>query len=726
MSIGGSRCGVWFPVLLVSNVKSSVNSSEVGTVAYNASSIKIQEGLNAVREFPGMYIGETNKVGLHHMLWEVVDNSIDEAMVPASLGGCCDEISVTVNADGSITVKDNGRGIPVDIHEQVGVPTVEVVLTQLHAGGKSAAGTGYSNSGGLHGVGISVVNALSSWVDVVVERDGSRWGIGFAYDKVTRKTHSGKSETVNVPGNVVRPLEKLGNTRGKKVSGTSITFMPDPKVFTTVKWDYDVIRERLEESSYLNRGVRIIVEDKRPGQERRDVFHSENGVIDFVNDRVDEYVREHSGDTPETTVERVLPLPIHCTGEMDGQGAFNMALQWVDTRESDLLSFSNSVKTRDGGVHLEGCLQGLKRALSRFATQSDMLPKGVSNLDLSDIRSGLHLVLSASVDKPQYDSQTKDRLTTDGYKSAISSAAYHSVWSWVEENPAEALLIVEKAVHEMLIRKKLDAAEMQERVKSNGTKPKIEYTTSLIDCLSNDSDVNELFIAEGKSAANPATEARDAEHQAILPIRGKILNTVEVRGKTKKVTVKGKKKQEEIPWEETNAEFMSIVSAIGAGTKDYCDPSKSNFNKIIILTDADDDGRHIEILLIGLFFEHMYPLIEAGMLYVVKTPLWCVKTKGERLFWHYPEAKFKEEFAKIKAKDPHATSTRFKGLGEMNPDELGETALIPGPGRHIYRITPDDREEVARTVEVVLSSRESKKKLDMVMSLNMNAEEVAE
>lgn len=675
--------------------------------SYDGSAISVKEGLDAVRSRPGMYIGSTDKVGLHHMIWEVLDNSIDEAMVPKSAGGCCDTISVTLNKDGSVTVKDNGRGIPVDMHE-VGKPTIEVVMGTLHAGGKFEEGNSYKASGGLHGVGISVVNALSESTYAIVERGGDRWRIDFAYAK--GKSKSGKVKMV--PGKVTEPLRKVGKTRSKKQSGTEITFKPDPEVFSTTTFDDNVVRERMKSQSYLNPGVTLIFKDDR-NNPYEEVFYSENGVIDLVEDITTEHLKDYNaGKSDDELAKSILPHPVFLEDDISsGAGSFSMSMQWVTDRGSTLLSYANSIHTTEGGVHLDGALQGVRRALNKLGETSGVLKDDL--LELADIKIGMQMVLSATVNEPDFLGQTKSKLITSGYKGDISSTVFHAMWDWIQENPVEAMLIVEKGSREMALRKKISLAEINERKKSaRGVKPSVNLPPSkLIKATGKGSKGKELFIVEGDSAANPATEGREPLWQAILPIRGKILNSLEAKNKTVKL-----KDGTTVPKVIANAEIQSIIDAIGAGTEDLCDISKSNYEKIIILTDADDDGAHISTLLMTMFIDLMRPLVEAGMIYVVRLPLYAMSHKGKKEF-----VRTKSDHDKLVKKYPNATWTRFKGLGEMNTDELSDTALNPDT-RELVCLKPTDMDELVKGVNVMMTS--NKEKANLVMGIEVDIEDV--
>lgn len=673
---------------------------------YDGSSISVKEGLDAVRARPGMYIGSTDKVGLHHMIWEVLDNSIDEAMVPKSAGGCCDTISVTLNKDGSVSIKDNGRGIPVDMHE-VGKPTIEVVMGTLHAGGKFEEGNSYKTSGGLHGVGISVVNALSESTSAIVERGGDRWRIDFAYAK--GKSKSGKMKMI--PGKVIEPLRRIGGTRSKKQSSTEITFKPDSEVFSTTTFDEKIIRERMKSQSYLNPGITLIFRDERK-EPFEEVFYSENGVIDLVNDITNEHMKDYNaGKSEDESSKAILPKPVFLEEEMSsGSGGFSMGMQWVTDRASALLSYANSIHTTDGGVHLDGALQGVRRALNKLGETSGVLKDDL--LELADIKIGMHMVISAKVSEPDFLGQTKSKLITNGYKSDISSAVFHAMWDWIQDNPVEAMLIVEKGSREMALRKKISLAEINERKKSNrGLKPHVNLPPSkLIKASGRGSKGKELFIVEGDSAANPATEGREPLWQAILPIRGKILNSLENKGKTTKL-----KDGTVVPKVVANAEVQSIIDAIGAGTEDLCDPTKSNYEKIIILTDADDDGAHISTLLMTLFLDLMRPLVEKGMIHVVRLPLYAMSHGGKKEF-----VRTKAEHDTLVKKHPNATWTRFKGLGEMNTDELRDTALNPQT-RNLVCLKPSDMDELIDGMHVMMTTNKEKKNLVMGVELDIES-----
>ena len=576
------------------------------TEEYSVDKIKVLEGLEAVRKRPAMYIGSTDEKGLHHLVEEVIDNSVDEA-----LAGYCNRIYVTINEDGSITVDDNGRGIPVDVHKEYGISGVEVVMTKLHAGGKFDKGA-YKVAGGLHGVGVSVVNALSKWLEVEVRRNG----------KIYRQRYE--------RGKPVTPLEVVGEA---KETGTKVTFYPDEEIFGGKTFDYHILRKRLQEIAFLNKGLRIKLVDKRSGKEEE--FYYEGGIIEFVR-----YINRNKNPLHDV---------IYFEGEKDGVHV-EIAMQYTDGYAENIFTFVNNIHTKEGGTHLSGFKSALTRVLNEYGRKN--IFKNNESLEGEDVREGLTAIISCKVPNPQFEGQTKTKLGNSEVKGIVETIMYEKLSIYLEENPSTAKRIIERALQAAKAREA--ARKARELVRKKSYLESTSLPGKLADCTSNEPEKCELFIVEGDSAGGSAKQGRDRKYQAILPLKGKILN-VEKASFDKILE---------------NDEIKAIISAIGTGIGDDFDIRKANYHKIIIMTDADVDGAHIRTLLLTFFFRYMRPLIENGYIYIAQPPLYRIK-KGNKEYYAYSD----EEMKKVAGDG--ATIQRYKGLGEMNPEQLWETTMNP-------------------------------------------------
>ncbi len=586
---------------------------------YTAEQIEVLDDLEAVRRRPGMYIGGVGVRGLHHLLWEIIDNSIDEA-----LAGYCDRIVVILHKDGSASVEDNGRGIPVEEHPVFKKSALEIVMTKLHAGGKFSR-KAYKVSGGLHGVGLSVVNALSEWLEVWVKRNGKVY-----YQRYER----GK------PVTQLKVVEKAEDT------GTKIRFKPDPEIFEVTEFSYEIVAQRLKELAFLNKGIRITLIDERNG--RKEEFYSEGGIREFV--------------ALLNKNKPVLHDIIYFSGERNGI-MVEVALQFTDTEFETLFAFANNIHTVEGGTHVAGFRAGLTRAINEYGKKHIKKFKPLSG---TDVREGLTAVISVKVPEPQFEGQTKTKLTNSEVKTVVESLTYSEVLRWLEEHPNEANRIIEKCLIAMKAREAAKRARELVRKKSELS---ITLPGKLADCSSKNPEERELFIVEGESAGGSAKQARDRRFQAVLPIRGKIIN-VEKAGFLRALK---------------NEEIKAIASAIGAGIGKDFDISKARYRRIIIMTDADVDGAHIRTLLLTFFYRYMRPLIEHGYLYIAQPPLYRVK-KGKKTYYVYSDKELKRLLEKI---GDGAEVQRFKGLGEMNPEQLWETTMDP-KRRILIQVTIED------------------------------------
>jgi DNA gyrase subunit B len=606
--------------------------------SYQAKDITVLEGLEAVRRRPGMYIGSTGPRGLHHLIWEVVDNAVDEAMA-----GYCSKITVRLLADGGVEVTDDGRGIPVDKHEKSKKSALTTVLTTLHAGGKFEQGA-YTVSGGLHGVGVSVVNALSSRLEAEVRRDGHLY---------TQEFEDGQPKT-KAPKKI-KPIKR---------SGTAIRFWPSSEIFEeTVTFDYDIVASRLRETAFLNRGVRIKLTDERGEEVKEEEFEYKGGLVDFVN---------HLNAKREPLHPHIIDLV-----DVSEDAELEVALQWTSSYNESVLTFANNIHTHEGGTHEEGFRKALTKSINDFARAKNILKEKDSNLTGEDVREGLTGVISVRVKEPQFEGQTKTKLGNTEIRSYVEKTLNRKFPEWLEKYSPEGRKIIEKCINAAKAREAARKARELTRRKSgleSGGLP-----DKLADCSSRDPGESELFIVEGKSAAGPAKQARDSETQAILPIRGKILNVEKAR----------------LAKALQNAEVQDIITAMGTGIGDEFDVEKVRYHKVVLLADADVDGAHIRTLLMTLFFRHMRPLIELGYLYVAQPPLYRVKVGSKIHYLHDERAlnEFKKDHPKVKP-------TRFKGLGEMNARELWDTTMNPET-RTLLRVEMEDAalaEEVFETL----------------------------
>ena len=607
---------------------------------YDAGQIQVLEGLEAVRKRPGMYIGSTSIVGLHHLVWEIVDNSIDEA-----LAGYCDHIEVTIEANNSITVQDNGRGIPVDIQPQTGRPAVETVFTVLHAGGKFGGG-GYKVSGGLHGVGASVVNALSTELTVQVSRDGKLY---------QQRYHRGAVEG---------DLEVIGQATE---TGTKVNFLPDPAIFTeTTVFEYDRLKKRIRELAFLNKGLRITIEDKRLDQEEKDSFHYEGGIKSYV-----QHLNQHK--TP------IFEEPIYIEGEVDDIQV-EISMQYTDSYHTTILSFANNIHTHEGGSHEAGFKTGLTRVINDYARKMNLIKDNDENLTGEDVREGLTLVLSIKHPDPQFEGQTKTKLGNSEVRAITDRLFSNGFDVYLMENPKVARIIVDKGI--LAAKARMAAKRAREMTRRKSVMEISNLPGKLADCSSREAELCELFIVEGDSAGGSAKQGRSRMYQAILPIRGKILNVE----KASMDTILN------------NEEIRSLFTAMGTGFGGEFDVAKARYHKLILMTDADVDGAHIRTLLLTLIYRYMRPLLDAGYVYIAKPPLYQVK-QGKRAIYLDTDAELKE----WQEENPNARYTiqRYKGLGEMNEDQLWETTMNP-ENRRMLQVTVEDAIEAEAVLEMLM------------------------
>lgn len=594
---------------------------------YDESQIQVLEGLEAVRKRPGMYIGSTSSRGLHHLVYEIVDNSIDEA-----LAGYCDEISVSINEDNSITVIDNGRGMPTGIHPKMGKSTVEVIMTVLHAGGKFGGG-GYKVSGGLHGVGASVVNALSEWCTVTVSRDGEVW-----QQKYSR-------------GVAISDLAKIGTT---EEHGTKVSFKPDAEIFEETEYEFEILSNRLRELAFLNKGIKIILEDKRE-ENKIDVYHYEGGIKEFVS-----YLNRNK--------EGLHPEPIYVEGEKDGIIA-EIALQYNDGYNENLYSFANNIDTIEGGTHLSGFKTALTRVINDYGKKFNHIKENDKNLSGDDIREGLTAVVSVKIPEPQFEGQTKTKLGNSEVRGVVDSIVGEGVYVFLEENPNVGKIIIEKA---LMAARARDAARKARELTRKSVLERSSLPGKLADCSSKDPLECEIYIVEGDSAGGSAKQGRNRRFQAILPLRGKILN-VEKQRLDRILTADS---------------IKSMVTAFGAGIGVDFDESKLRYNRIIIMTDADVDGAHIRTLLLTFFFRYMRGLLDGGHVYIAQPPLYQVK-KNKKEYYAYSDQELEKLLQEIGGKDNATNIQRYKGLGEMNANQLWDTTMDPDK-RILLKATIED------------------------------------
>ncbi|EJT6154181.1 DNA topoisomerase (ATP-hydrolyzing) subunit B [Clostridium perfringens] len=583
---------------------------------YDASQIQVLEGLEAVRKRPGMYIGSTSSRGLHHLVYEIVDNSIDEA-----LAGYCKNIKVYIHKDNSVTVVDDGRGMPVGIHPKMGKPTVEVIMTVLHAGGKFGGG-GYKVSGGLHGVGASVVNALSELCEVIVIRDGYVW-------KQSYKR-----------GAVLTGLEKIGEAEG---SGTKVHFKPDHEIFEETEYDFEILSQRLRELAFLNKGINITLIDEREDEVKEEVYHYEGGIKSFVS-----YLNRNK--------EVLHDEPIYVEGLKDGI-AVEVSLQYHDGFNENIFTFANNIDTVEGGTHLAGFKTALTRVMNDYGRRFGHLKESDKNLSGDDIREGLTAVVSVKISEPQFEGQTKTKLGNSEVRSAVDSISGEGISTFLEENPEVGKIIIEKA---LLASRAREAARRARELTRKSVLERSSLPGKLADCSSKDPKECEIYIVEGDSAGGSAKQGRDRKFQAILPLRGKIMNVE-------------KQRLDKILGSDT---IRSMVTAIGAGIGPEFDIEKIRYNRIIIMTDADVDGAHIRTLLLTFFYRYMRDLVEQGHVYIAQPPLYKI-SKGKQERYAYSDAAADEIIEEFGGKDSSVNVQRYKGLGEMNAGQLWETTMDP-------------------------------------------------
>ena len=596
---------------------------------YGAEQIQVLEGLEAVRKRPGMYIGSTGARGLHHLVYEVVDNSIDEA-----LAGFCDKIKVTIHKDNSITVEDDGRGMPVDKHPKLGIPAVEVIHTVLHAGGKFGGG-GYKVSGGLHGVGASVVNALSTKMEVEVKRNG----------RIYKQSYE--------RGKTVTPLTEIGNA---KKTGSKSTFWPDPEIFDEIEYDYDTLERRLREMAFLNKGIKITLNDERDGKKRKEEFHYEGGLKEFV---------KHLNVNKEAIHPDVIYFEV--AGK---EREVEVAMQYTDRYNEMLLSYANNINTTEGGFHMVGFKTALTRIFNDYARKNKILKDGDDALAGEDIREGLTAIVSVKLTEPQFEGQTKTKLGNSDMRGFVETATSENLMAFLEENPNQAKIILDKCLRAARAREAARKARDLTRRKS--VLDGISMPGKLADCSEKNPALSEIFLVEGDSAGGSAKQGRDRMRQAVLPLRGKILNVEKARLDR----ILG------------SDEIKNMITAFGCNIGADFDESKLRYHKIIIMTDADVDGAHIRTLLLTFFYRYMTPLIEKGYVYAAQPPLFQVK-KGKQVYYTYSDKEQEKLMAELADKPGKADIQRYKGLGEMDFHQLWETTMDYN-SRTLIQITIDD------------------------------------
>ena len=596
---------------------------------YNAEQIQVLEGLEPVRKRPGMYIGSTGEKGLHHLVYEIVDNSVDEA-----LAGYCDTINVTIQKDNSIMVEDNGRGMPVDIHPKMGIPAVEVIHTVLHAGGKFGGG-GYKVSGGLHGVGASVVNALSTHMEVEIRRN----------KKVYKQTYE--------RGKTTSPLTEIGNARK---TGSKTTFWPDPEIFDTTEYDYNTLEHRLREMAFLNKGIKITLKDEREGKKKEEIFHYEGGIREFV---------AHQNRNKEAIHSDIIYFEAQ-KKNMEAE----IALQYTDSYNEVTMSYANNINTTEGGYHLVGFKIALTKVINEYARKAKILKDNDDALSGDDVREGLTAIVSVKLTEPQFEGQTKTKLGNSEMRGFVETCTNENLMAFLEENPASAKIIVEKCIKAARAREA--ARKARELTRRKGVLDGTSLPGKLADCSEKDPALSEIFLVEGDSAGGTAINGRDRKRQAILPLRGKILNVEKAR----------------LDRILNSDEIKNMITAFGCGIGDDFNIEKLRYHKIIIMTDADVDGAHIRTLLLTFFYRYMQPLIEGGHVYAAQPPLFMVK-KGKEVYYTYSDAEQERLMASLADKPGKAEIQRYKGLGEMDEDQLWETTMN-FENRTLIQITLDD------------------------------------
>lgn len=611
---------------------------------YGADQIQILEGLEAVRKRPGMYIGSTSSRGLHHLVYEIVDNAVDEA-----LAGFCTEIQVIINQDNSITVIDNGRGIPVGINHKAGIPAVEVVFTILHAGGKFGGG-GYKVSGGLHGVGASVVNALSTWLEVTICREG--------------KVYQQRYER----GKTMYPLKMVGECDPEQ-TGTKVVFLPDSEVFEETVYDYDILKQRLREMAFLTKGLKIILKDSREGMEREKIFHYEGGIREFVS-----YLNRSK--------EALYPEIIYCEGQQNGVSV-EVAMQHNDSYTENCYGFVNNINTPEGGTHIVGFRNALTKTFNDYARKNKLLKESEPNLSGDDIREGLTAIVSVKIEEPQFEGQTKQKLGNSEARGAVDNVVSKQLEIFLEENPSVAKVIVEKSV--LAQRAREAARKARDLTRRKSALDNMSLPGKLADCSDKNPENCEIYIVEGDSAGGSAKTARNRVTQAILPLRGKILNVEKAR--LDKIY--------------SNAEIKAMITAFGTGIHEDFDITKLRYHKIIIMTDADVDGAHIATLLLTFLYRFMPELIKQGYVYLAQPPLYKVE-KNKKVWYAYDDNELNGILTEI-GRDGNNKIQRYKGLGEMDAEQLWETTLNPET-RMLKKVEIEDGRMASDVTEMLMGT----------------------
>lgn len=610
---------------------------------YNAEQIHVLEGLEAVRKRPAMYIGSTSSRGLHHLVYEVVDNSIDEA-----LAGYCSDIKVIIHKDNSITVIDNGRGIPVDMMKKEKKPAVEVIMTVLHAGGKFGDG-GYKVSGGLHGVGVTCVNALSEHMEVEVRRGGKCYGIEFANGKTSKKLYEkGDCET----------------------TGTTVHFKPDATIFTETEYSYDTLRLRIRELAFLNKGITISLTDER-AEDKSETFHFAGGIIEYV-------------EFMDKDKDKINPKPIYLEGEKNAV-IVEVAMQYCDTYSENIFTYVNNINTEEGGTHLSGFRKALTRTINAYARKTNMLKENEDALSGDDVREGLTAVLSLKVQNPQFESQTKIKLGNSEVMPIVDNLVGDTLAEFMEENPQVAKKLVEKAI--IAARARLAARKARELTRRKNAMDLGGLPGKLADCKSRNVEDTEIYLVEGDSAGGSAKQGRNSDFQAILPLRGKILNVEKAR--LDKVL--------------SSAEIRNMITAFGCGIGDDFNLEKARYGKIIIMTDADVDGAHIRTLLLTFFYRYMQPLIKEGHVFIAQPPLYLIRKNQKQHYYAYSDEELQQILDEV-GRDTNPYVQRYKGLGEMNPGQLWETTMDPA-ARTILQVHLEDAAEADRIFSILMGDK---------------------
>lgn len=610
---------------------------------YNAEQIHVLEGLEAVRKRPAMYIGSTSSRGLHHLVYEVVDNSIDEA-----LAGYCSDIKVIIHKDNSITVIDNGRGIPVDMMKKEQKPAVEVIMTVLHAGGKFGDG-GYKVSGGLHGVGVTCVNALSEHMEVEVRRGGKCYGIEFAKGKTSKK------------------LYEKGNC---ETTGTTVHFKPDATIFTETEYSYDTLRLRIRELAFLNKGITISLTDER-AEDKSETFHFAGGIIEYV-------------EFMDKDKDKINPKPIYLEGEKNAV-IVEVAMQYCDTYSENIFTYVNNINTEEGGTHLSGFRKALTRTINAYARKTNMLKENEDALSGDDVREGLTAVLSLKVQNPQFESQTKIKLGNSEVMPIVDNLVGDTLAEFMEENPQVAKKLVEKAI--IAARARLAARKARELTRRKNAMDLGGLPGKLADCKSRNVEDTEIYLVEGDSAGGSAKQGRNSDFQAILPLRGKILNVEKAR--LDKVL--------------SSEEIRNMITAFGCGIGDDFNLDKARYGKIIIMTDADVDGAHIRTLLLTFFYRYMQPLIKEGHVFIAQPPLYLIRKNQKQHYYAYSDEELQQILEEV-GRDTNPYVQRYKGLGEMNPGQLWETTMDPA-ARTILQVHLEDAAEADRIFSILMGDK---------------------